>query len=85
MLRCAIITRNHSSGLPQYLTQRVDGHIKNANDWSEMQGGVTYSWKWGNAGLVKDNMQWGNNYHGANIFGGNNPIICTVKTAYLSC
>jgi hypothetical protein len=38
-----------------------------------MQGGVTYSWKWGNAGLVKDNFEWGNNYNGANIFGGNNP------------
>jgi hypothetical protein len=72
----ASLRDNHEKpliGMPQYLTQRVDGHIKNGNDWSEMQGGVTYAWKWGSAGLVKDNLQWGNNYNGANIFGGNNP------------
>jgi len=72
----ASLRDNHEKpllGLPQYLTQRVNGQIKNSTDWSEMQGGVTYSWKWGNAGLVKDNLQWGNNYNGANIFGGNNP------------
>jgi len=66
-------------GLPQYLTQRVNGHMKSTTDWSEMMGGVTYSWKWGNAGLVKDNMQWGNNYNGANIFGGNNPTFVQLR------
>jgi hypothetical protein len=60
-------------GLPAYLTQREGGHLKGSTDWSDMQGGVTYSWKWGNAGLVKDDVQWGNNYNGANILGGNNP------------
>ena len=78
----ASLVDNHEKpllGLPQYLTQRVDGHIKNSNDFSEMKGGVTYSWKWGSAGLVKDNMQWGNNYHGANIFGGNNPSFVQLK------
>ena len=72
----ASLRDNHEKpllGLPEYLTQRANGLIKNGTDWSEMQGGITYSWKWGNAGLVKDNMQWGNNYNGANIFGGNNP------------
>jgi hypothetical protein len=44
-----------------------------------MQGGVTYSWKWGYAGLVKDNQQWGNNYNGANIYGGNNPSFMQLR------
>jgi len=72
----ASLRDNHEKpllGLPEYLTQREGGHIKNSTDWSDMQGGVTYSWKWGNIGLVKDKFTWGNNYHGANIFGGNNP------------
>jgi len=72
----ASLRDNHEKpflGLPQFLTQREGGHIKGSTDWSEMQGGVTYSWLWGNAGLVKDNFVWGNNYNGANIFGGNNP------------
>ncbi len=72
----ASLRDNHEKpflGLPEFLTQREGGHIKGSTDWSEMQGGVTWSWKWGNAGLVKDNFEWGNNYNGANIFGGNNP------------
>jgi hypothetical protein len=78
----ASLRDNHEKpliGLPEYLTHRVDGHIKGTNDFSEMQGGVTYSWKWGSAGLVKDNMQWGNNYNGANIFGGNNPSFVQLR------
>ncbi len=78
----ASLRDNHEKpllGLPQYLTQRVNGLIKGSTDWSEMQGGITYSWKWGSAGLVKDNMQWGNNYNGANIFGGNNPSFVQLR------
>lgn len=78
----ASLRDNHENpllGLPEYLTQRVDGHLKGSTDWSEMRGGVTYSWKWGNAGLVKDQLQWGNNYNGANIFGGNNPTFVQLR------
>ena len=72
----ASLRDNHETpllGLPSYLTQREGGHLKEENSWEDMQGGITYSWKWGSAGLVKDKIQWGNNYNGANIFGGNNP------------
>lgn len=72
----ASLRDNHEKpllGLPAYLSPRPGGHIKNSTDWSDMTGGVTFSWPWGNAGLVKDNIQWGTNYNGANIFGGNNP------------
>ncbi|HBE43583.1 MAG TPA: hypothetical protein DDW27_20775 [Bacteroidales bacterium] len=72
----ASLRDNHEKpflGLPTFLTPRQGGHIKGSTDWSEMQGGITYSWKWGNAGFVKDNIEWGTNYHGANIFGGRNP------------
>jgi hypothetical protein len=78
----ASLRDNHEKpllGKPEYLTQRVDGHIKGSTDWSDMQGGITYSWKWGNAGLVKEKLQWGNNYNGANIFGGNNPTFVQLK------
>jgi hypothetical protein len=72
----ASLRDNHEKpllGLPYYLTKREGGHIKEGTDWSEMKGGVTYSWKWGSAGLVKDNIEWGSNYNGANIFSGRNP------------
>jgi hypothetical protein len=78
----ASLRDNHEDpllGKPQYLSLRIDGHIKNRFDWSEMKGGVTYSWKWGSAGLVKDDIQWGNNYNGANIFGGNNPSFIQLR------
>lgn len=60
-------------GLPVFLSQRIGGHLKGSTDWSDMKGGITYSWKWGYAGFIKDDMEWGNNYNGANIFGGHNP------------
>jgi len=72
----ASLRDNHEKpllGRPEYLTKREGGHIKGSSDWSDMQGGITYAWKWGTAGLVKDEIEWGNNYNGANIFGGNNP------------
>jgi hypothetical protein len=78
----ASLRDNHENpllGKPEYLTTREGGHIKNGTDWSEMQGGVTWSWKWGNIGLVKDRVEWGNNYNGANIFGGNNPTFVQLK------
>ena len=42
-------------------------------EWSEMKGGIVGSWEWGEAGFVKDDFTWGNNYNGANIFSNRNP------------
>ena len=78
----ASLRDNHEKpllGLPAYLTQREGGHIKGSSDWSNMEGGITYSWKWGYAGFVKDGLQWGTNYNGANIFGGNNPSFIQLR------
>jgi len=78
----ASLRDNHENpllGLPEYLTKREGGHVKGTTDWSEMQGGVTWSWRWGNIGLVKDRQQWGNNYNGASIFGGNNPTFVQLR------
>jgi hypothetical protein len=78
----ASLRDNHEKpllGSPSFLIRRINGHMKSATDWSEMQGGVTFSWKWGNAGFVKDGFLWGNNYNGANIFGGNNPTFIQLR------
>ena len=78
----ASLRDNHEKpllGLPDYLNTREGGHLKGSTDWSEMQGGVTWSWTWGNAGLIKERQQWGNNYNGANIFGGNNPTFVQLR------
>jgi hypothetical protein len=78
----ASLRDNHETpllGLPQYLSQRTDGHMKEGNSWEEMKGGISYAWSWGSAGLVKDNIQWGNNYNGANIFRGNDPTFVQLQ------
>ena len=78
----ASLRDNHEKpllGKPAYLTQREGGPIKNGSDWSEMQGGITYAWKWGNMGLIKDRFQWGSNYNMSNIFGGKNPSFTRVN------
>ncbi len=60
-------------GNPEYLTKREGGHVEEGNDWIETRGGVAYAWETGYVALIKDGLQWGNNYNGANIFGGHTP------------
>ena len=84
MLHCGIIMRNHCWEDRNTL-QKERADITRDTDWSEMQGGITCSWKWGNAGFVKDHQQWGNNYNGANIFGGNNPTFRPVQAEPQTC
>ncbi|MFH0867293.1 MAG: hypothetical protein V1904_13950 [Bacteroidota bacterium] len=44
-------------------------------DYDETRGGIGWSWKWGNLGLKKDNIQWGYSMNGSNIFSGRNPSV----------
>lgn len=48
-------------------------------DYSEARGGITYDWKWGNIGLVKDNVEWGTGYNGTNIQSGRTPSFAMIK------
>ena len=78
----ASLRDNHEKPIldkPAHLTQRAGGPVKMITDWSEMQGGVTYSWKWGNIGLIKDAFQWGSNYNMSNIFGGRHPSFTRIN------
>ncbi len=52
---------------------------KSVTDFSEVRGGITYSWKWGTVGLIQDQFQWGNSYQNSNIFSGNFPAIPHLK------
>ncbi len=70
---------------PTYFTQEEGGTYKigeggrPGGDYSEMRGGVTYAWDWGDIGLVKDHIQVGDNYHGANILSGRTPSYAMLK------
>ena len=44
-----------------------------------MRGGIVWGWKWGSIGLVKDQIQWGTNYHGSTIFSGRTPSFAMIK------
>jgi len=46
---------------------------KGGGDYSEMRGGLTWQWKWGDVSFVKDHYQWGDHYNGSNIFSGRTP------------
>jgi hypothetical protein len=63
----------------QFLNQRTGGNYKAHYDYSEMMGGITYSWNWGMIGLVKDHFTWGTNYNGSNIFSGRTPSFAHIK------
>jgi hypothetical protein len=66
-----------------FFTQREGGAYKRTEggggDYSEMRGGITYSWNWGSFGLVKDHLTWGNNYHGATILTDRAPSFAQIK------
>jgi hypothetical protein len=56
-----------------YLNNNQGANLKGSGDYSEMRGGVTYAWDWGSLGLIKDNITWGNNNFGSNIFSAKSP------------
>lgn len=64
---------------PGYLVQDQGGNYKGHTDgvpggeYSEMRGGIAWSWQWGTFSFRKENPAWGDNYHGANIFSGRTP------------
>ncbi len=76
----ASLRDNHENEIlseDHFLNQRMGGNYKAKYDYSEMRGGVTYSWKWGSLGLIKDHFAWGNNHNGSNIFSGRTPSFVT--------
>jgi len=73
------ISNEVDSGLiakPKYLNNFPGYEYKEASyggDYSDSRGGIKYSNSWGSIGLVKDNVIWGDNYHGSNILSGRAP------------
>lgn len=71
--------------MPTYLTREAGGNYKigvqgrSGADYSEMRGGITYSWDWGSIAFIKDHLQWGDAYNGSNILSGRNPSFPMVK------
>lgn len=68
---------------PEYLVHTQGASYKNYGDkgidFSEVNGGLTFSWKWGNIGLIKDNLEWGTAYNGTNIQSGHAPSFAMIK------
>jgi hypothetical protein len=61
---------------PTYLNDYPGYEYKESDsggDFSDSRGGVKYSWNWGSVGFAKDNVEWGDNYHGSNILSGRAP------------
>lgn len=59
-----------------YLNDQPGYQYKEASyggDFSDSRGGIKLSNKWGSIGIVKDNIVWGDNYHGSNILSGRAP------------
>lgn len=78
----AALQDNHQDPLlsrPEYLTRERGGHIKNGTDFSEMTGGVSYMWKWGDIAFLKDAPVWGSGYAGTNILSGRAPSFMHIR------
>ncbi|MFP4622447.1 MAG: capsule assembly Wzi family protein [Bacteroidales bacterium] len=82
----ASLRDNHMSDVlarPDHFTRRDAGVYKGNSiggaDYSEMRGGITYGWNWGEVTLAKDHIEWGDNYKGALIRSGRTPSIGMAK------
>ncbi len=82
----ASLRDNHEDHLltgPQMINQEEGAVWKpypgGAGDYSEMRGGMTWKWKWGDLSFVKDHFTWGDNYHGSNIMSGRVPSLPFLK------
>ncbi len=80
----ASLRDNHESsplGGPQYLTKHrgavYKGEDKNT-DYSEARGGMTFTWKWLNIGIVKDFYTLGNGYSQPNILSAHTPSYANI-------
>jgi hypothetical protein len=63
----------HTQGVP------IKDFGEDGVDYTEARGGLMYSWKWGNIGLIKDHIQWGTGYNGTNIQSGKTPSFAQIK------
>jgi hypothetical protein len=57
----------------------MGGNYKGDNDYSEMRGGITYTWKWGTLGLIKDHQTWGSYYENPLIQSGRTPSYAKIQ------
>ena len=70
---------NHESsplGGRQYLTKHrgaIYKGDKEETDYSEARGGITFSWRWLNIGMVKDHYTYGSGYSEATILSAHTP------------
>ncbi|MDR1729631.1 MAG: capsule assembly Wzi family protein [Prevotellaceae bacterium] len=67
---------------PSYLNNLPGYEYKESQaggDYSDSRGGITYSNSWISFGLMKDNVIWGDNYHGSNILSGRAPSFPMLK------
>jgi hypothetical protein len=56
-----------------YLNDEPGYEYTVGTDFSDSRGGIKYSNDYMSIGLIKDNISWGDNYHGSNILSGRVP------------
>lgn len=67
---------------PQYLNDQPGYQYKEASyggDYSDSRGGISLAWEGASIALMKDNISWGDNYHGSNILSGRAPSFPMLK------
>ena len=56
-----------------------DGGKYRETDYSEMRGGMTWAWKWGDIALLKEHVEWGNSYRYPNIISSKAPSFAQLR------
>ena len=74
-------TMSEPIALPDHLTTHEGGNYKLFlnNDYSEMRGGIIFNFEKGSIELLKEKIEWGENYFGSNIFSARTPSFPMIK------
>ncbi|MDP4282056.1 MAG: hypothetical protein Q8867_07885 [Bacteroidota bacterium] len=66
-----------------YFTSDPGGHWRKysngGGDYTEWTGQISYSWKWGMAGIFKERFRWGDSYFGPDILSDKAPAFPTIR------
>jgi len=63
----------------KFLNTRPGNVYKSITDYSEMRGGMTFTWNWGVLALVKDHVTWGTHHHYPSVLSAKAPSVTHLK------
>jgi len=78
------VSENKAITSEKFLLPVRGGVVRNnsiiaVSDYSEMRGGISYNWDWGNISIIQEEFVWGNTIDQSIILSGRSPAVPQIK------